>query len=404
MDRPDAHRPTGARQHDPGPAGAPLAAVTPIRRSRDLAAPHARRLTDQPAGGARHRIEGGPTTPAGIPVVSAATIREAERAAAADPYATDRLPVVGGAFDPGARHSIPDIAFSIEDNGPDTDELPIITSATPGWSSTERPPSGYDTGASRHSRLPHLNLATDTSPANSAPDHRGVETFPPRPAPDHRGVETFPSRPAPRGADAFPPRPAPDNRAPDTSTAGADNHRADAFGPRPSPDFRATESFSSPAASGSLDTDNEPARPAPDYNGDDEVFARMIDRSKRRHVPRWVAPLVASVAGAVLLGGTYVQLRGPAPASTAASSPLVPSSVSPVTAACPTEQIGAMVRGNGAGGTESGIAAILAFQYAYYVARSGDEARTLLTADAAAPSAAAIQAGIDSTPVGTTHC
>ncbi|MBC7302467.1 MAG: hypothetical protein H5T78_16180, partial [Nocardia sp.] len=33
-----------------------------------------------------------------------------------------------------------------------------------------------------------------------------------------------------------------------------------------------------------------------------------------------------------------------------------------------------------------------------------DEARTLLTADAAAPSAAAIQAGIDSTPVGTTHC
>lgn len=320
MDRPEAHRPIGARQHDPGSAGAPLAAVTPMQRSRDFGAPRPRRLNEQPAGGARHRIEGGPTTPAGIPVVSAAGIREAERAVAADPYATDRLPVVGGKFDPGARHSIPDLALAIEDNGPDTDQLPIITSPPPAWAAAERP--RHNTAAPQHSR--------------------------------------------------------------------------------PAPDQRDADAFTSPATA--RDAASEPARPAPDYNGDDEVFARMIDRSKRRRVPRWVAPLVASVAGAVLLGGTYVQLRGPDPASTSASTPLVPSSASPVTAACPTEQIGAMVRGNGAGGTESGIAAILAFQHAYYVARSGDQARTLLTSDAVAPSAAAIQAGIDSTPVGTTHC
>ncbi|MGY0499881.1 hypothetical protein ACWZHB_15460 [Nocardia sp. FBN12] len=349
MDRPEAHRPIGARQHDPGSAGAPLAAVTPIRRSRDLAAPRPRRLNEQPDSGARHRIEGGPTTPAGIPVVSAAVIRAAERAEAADPYATDRLPVVGGKFDPGARHRVPDTAFSIEDNGPDTDQLPIITSPPPTWATLEHPRPSFDTQRSR-------------------------------PAPEDRGADTSSSRPTPdfRGADTFPPRPAPDHRS------------ADAFSAHSTPDAR--------------DAESEPSRPAPDYNGDDEVFARMIDRSKRRRVPRWVAPLVASVAGAVLLGGTYVQLRGPDPASTSASTPLVPSSASPVTAACPTEQIGTMARGNGAGGTESGIAAILAFQHAYYVARSGDQARTLVASDAAAPSAAAIQAGIDSTPVGTTHC
>ncbi|MEV4155116.1 hypothetical protein AB0J48_19025 [Nocardia salmonicida] len=381
MDRPDAHRPIGARQHDPGSAGAPLAAVTPIRRSRDLGA-RPRRLSEQPTSGARHRIEGGPTTPAGIPVVSAAAIRDAEagRVVPADATVTDRLPVVGGKFDPGARHRLPDTPFSIGDNGPDTDELPIITSSTPGWATLDHPTPSYGAAVTQHSR--------------SIPEDRGANTFPPRPAPDYRGTDTFPPRPASdyRGADTFPPRPAPDYRGTDT------------FPPRPAPDYPDTDAFSAHATAEDRGGDDEPSRTPPDYNGDDAVFARMIDRSKRRRVPRWVAPLVASVAGAVLLGGTYVQLRGPAPTSTAASTPLAPSSVSPVTAECPTEQIGAMSRGNGAGGTESGVAAILAFQYAYYVARSGDQARTLVAADAVAPSAAAIQAGIDSTPVGTTHC
>ncbi|WP_194824749.1 hypothetical protein [Nocardia sp. XZ_19_231] len=368
MDRPDAHRPIGARQHDPGSAGAPLAAVTPIRRSRDLGAPRPRRLSEQPTSGARHRIEGGPTTPAGIPVVSAAAIRDAEtsRVVPTDATVTDRLPVVGGKFDPGARHRLSDTPFSIGDNGPDTDRLPIITTPTPGWARLEHPKPSYGAAVTQHSR--------------STPEDRGSDTFPPRPASGYPGTDTFPPRPASGypGTDTFPPRPAPDY--PDT----------DAFSAHATPEDRGAE--------------DEPSRTAPDYNGDDEVFARMIDRSKRRRVPRWVAPLVASVAGAVLLGGTYVQLRGPAPASTAASTPLAPSSVSPVTAECPTEQIGVLSRGNGAGGTESGVAAILAFQYAYYVARSGDQARTLVAADAVAPSAAAIQAGIDSTPVGTTHC
>ncbi|MFD3508160.1 hypothetical protein [Nocardia sp. NPDC058666] len=407
MDRPEAHRPIGARRQEPGSAGAPLAAVTPIRRSRDIGAPRPRRLSEQPAGGARHRIEGGPTTPAGIPVISAA-----------DSYVTDRLPVVGGKFDPGARQgdsdrngqadpgpdgwdpASPDIAFSIGDNGPDTDQLPVIA-APPGWKDASRsargaanaqPAADHRTPGSApafHSadtfpprpalELPGANMlnlsGADTFPAHHALDLSGADTFPPRPAPAPLDADTFPPRPtsAPQGADTFPPR------------------AADGLGAGAAP--------SRPSANG-----NEPSRPAPDYNGDDAVFARMIDRSKRRRVPRWVGPLAASVAGAVLLGGTYLQLREPSPTSTSTSTPLVPTSAGPVTAACPTEQIGTMVRGKGEGGTDSGIAAILAFQHAYYVARSGDQARTLVAAEAVAPSAAAIQAGIDSTPVGTTHC
>ncbi|MFE3543285.1 hypothetical protein ACFXK0_09955 [Nocardia sp. NPDC059177] len=289
MDRPDAHRPIGARQHDPGSAH---------RTGRDRGAPRPRRLTESaepsPAG-PRHRVEGGPTTPAGIPVIPVAAI------VTEDSFPTDRLPVVGGRFDPVARHALPDTAFAIEepDNGPDTDELPIIT---------------------------------------------------------------------------------PDTRAPETI-----GHRAPWEPPAPGPD-------------------TESARPAPDYNGDDEVFARMIDRSRRRSVPRWVAPLAASVAGAALIGGGYLQFRGPAPASTAASSPIETPAVTTAAGSCPAEQVGNQIQGNGPGGTDSGVSAILAFQHAYYVARSGDQARTLVAANAALPSGADIQAGIDTIPAGTTHC
>lgn len=306
MDRPDAHRPIGARQHDPGSADAPFAAPIPIRRAgRDLGAPRPRKPIeqDQPRRtGARHRVEGGPITPAGIPVISLPSSDRLGHLVTEDAYATDRLPVVGGRFDPVARHALADAAatdtaFAIEepDNGPDTDKLPIIT----------------------------------------------------------------PDFPAPEPRDTW-----------------------------PDP------------------VEDEPDRPAPDYGGDDEVFARMIDRSRRHRTPRWVAPLAASVAGAVLIGGAYLQFRGPAPESAAASSPLEPAppSATAIAASCPTEQIGDSLRSNGAGGTDSGIAAILAFQHAYYVARSGDEARTLVASNAALPSGAAIQAGIDTIPVGTTHC
>ncbi len=131
----------------------------------------------------------------------------------------------------------------------------------------------------------------------------------------------------------------------------------------------------------------------------------MIDRSKRRRTPRWVAPLAASVAGAVLIGVGYFQFGGPAPASTSASTTLsTVAAPAPGVGHCPSEQVGSLVRGNGPGGTDSGVSAIMAFQHAYYVARSGDQARTLVAGDAALPTGAQIQSGIDTIPVGTTHC
>ena len=71
---------------------------------------------------------------------------------------------------------------------------------------------------------------------------------------------------------------------------------------------------------------------------------------------------------------------------------------------CPTRTDGDLVRGNGPGGTDSGSDAVLAFQYAYYVARSGAQARAVTTPEAAVPAAQEIQQGIDSIPLGTTHC
>ncbi|MFG1796601.1 hypothetical protein [Nocardia sp. NPDC049149] len=63
-----------------------------------------------------------------------------------------------------------------------------------------------------------------------------------------------------------------------------------------------------------------------------------------------------------------------------------------------------VVRGNGTGSTDSGPDVILAFQYAYYVSRSGIAARSLTTPDAYVPAVDVIAAGIESIPAGTQHC
>ncbi len=71
---------------------------------------------------------------------------------------------------------------------------------------------------------------------------------------------------------------------------------------------------------------------------------------------------------------------------------------------CPDEQDGPVLRGAGPGGTDSGPAAILRFQYAYYVERSGAAARAVVAPGAAVSSGEIIQAGIDSVAPGTRHC
>ncbi|MFC9837624.1 hypothetical protein ACFVKB_28015 [Rhodococcus sp. NPDC127530] len=71
---------------------------------------------------------------------------------------------------------------------------------------------------------------------------------------------------------------------------------------------------------------------------------------------------------------------------------------------CVESRDGSTVVGNGPGGTSDGVAAILAFDHAYYVARSGAKSREVVAPDAPLGSAETIQGGIDSVPEGTEHC
>lgn len=123
-------------------------------------------------------------------------------------------------------------------------------------------------------------------------------------------------------------------------------------------------------------------------------------------------PILLGLAGLAALGAAaYVQFAvvgagEPGPAPTAANPPAaaagdISSAADPH---CPAERIGNTIQGNGPGGTGSGTDAIFGFQHAYYVTRSGEQARTVVAADAAVPPAADIQRGVDTIPPGTTHC
>ena len=58
----------------------------------------------------------------------------------------------------------------------------------------------------------------------------------------------------------------------------------------------------------------------------------------------------------------------------------------------------------GSGDLSTGKGVITALEYRYYLMRSGLAVRELMAPDAALPDAAVVQAGIDSVPLGTTHC
>lgn len=80
------------------------------------------------------------------------------------------------------------------------------------------------------------------------------------------------------------------------------------------------------------------------------------------------------------------------------------SPVGQLPGSCPTERTDTVVRSAEAGGTDSGPNAILAFQHAYYVARSGEQARAVVAPDSPISSAAVIQQGINTVALGSTHC
>ncbi|MFC3963013.1 hypothetical protein [Nocardia jiangsuensis] len=126
-------------------------------------------------------------------------------------------------------------------------------------------------------------------------------------------------------------------------------------------------------------------------------------RRRRAFVVLGVAVLLLVLAafGVVYLLGSGTDRTG--------SAPVVPSAMQFSSAGGPAAECRASrtpteVRGAGRGGAMSGPDAILAFQYAYYVDRSGAAARQLVAPEAAVSPAEVIQRGIDSIPAGTTHC
>ncbi|WP_433490375.1 hypothetical protein [Nocardia grenadensis] len=142
----------------------------------------------------------------------------------------------------------------------------------------------------------------------------------------------------------------------------------------------------------------------PDHTTPAPVLATAPTSGRSR-----VAPVLLGVAGVAALGAAaYVQFaivggdeqRAPAAAAPSATAPAAPGA----DPHCVAERVGNTVQGNEPGGTDSGPSAIFGFQHAYYVARSGEQARALVAGDAAVPAAADIQRGIDTIPEGTTYC
>ncbi|CAM3051026.1 hypothetical protein [Skermania piniformis] len=156
---------------------------------------------------------------------------------------------------------------------------------------------------------------------------------------------------------------------------------------------------------------SEPVSWGPDAPSSDP--AQVEPPSGRRPGRRVVVALVV-VASVLLVGGVVALVRqhqrsvesAPAVPTTAAPRPIVPiphaGQAPPGT--CVNRIDGQVVYGNGPGGTDNGPDAILAFQHAYYVERSGAAARDFGTAGGVVPTADVIQSGIDSIPVGSTHC
>ncbi|MEU4340913.1 hypothetical protein AB0H00_06515 [Nocardia sp. NPDC023852] len=153
--------------------------------------------------------------------------------------------------------------------------------------------------------------------------------------------------------------------------------------------------------------DRLPTAPPPEPEHYEGEFSGLIDRSRPRRTKRWWAPpLLGTLAIAALTFAAFTQFWGGG--SDQQAGPSAPTQANPPAARpgnqCPAERVGNRIQGNGIGGFDSGPAAIFAFQHAYYVSRSGEQARATATAHAAVPTAHAIQEGIDSIPAGTTYC
>lgn len=147
-----------------------------------------------------------------------------------------------------------------------------------------------------------------------------------------------------------------------------------------------------------------------DSTTEEDWAATAVVAPRRRRLPRWVGVVVAAVAVTV---GVVLVFRpdSPDPQSVAQVTPPVSSAAptaepvgGPSTPACPASVDGALQRGAGPGSQATAVGVVFAFQHAYWVDRSGVGVRAVAAPDAALPPAGEIQRGIDSVPLGSTHC
>ncbi|MFC9658759.1 hypothetical protein ACFVJ5_00860 [Nocardia sp. NPDC127606] len=154
--------------------------------------------------------------------------------------------------------------------------------------------------------------------------------------------------------------------------------------------------------------------PWPESAADEYDDARVLEpsgalRANRKRQRAWVVLAVSVLVLVLAATGVFFLLFGRGDSNTARDAvPPLHFTAGNLTAdtagSCPTERTEIVLRSAEAGGTDSGPDAVLAFQYAYYVTRSGEQARAVVTPDADVSPAAVIQRGIDTIPVGTTHC
>ncbi|GAB0104017.1 hypothetical protein JMUB6875_29910 [Nocardia sp. JMUB6875] len=116
------------------------------------------------------------------------------------------------------------------------------------------------------------------------------------------------------------------------------------------------------------------------------------------------AVVVLAVAGSVIFALT----RGGQDTSAAGVTTIGKGAPTNTAAAlsCPPRHEGKLTIGNGAGGTGSGVDAILGFQHGFYADRSGEKARSFVAPDSPTVSQADVMqsAGIDKLKPGTSYC
>lgn len=149
------------------------------------------------------------------------------------------------------------------------------------------------------------------------------------------------------------------------------------------------------------DTPNEPAPRRPDR--------RRNTRSAALAAGVLVALIIiAGVTAVVTLGGigsgdATPRAIAPEPDTTSSSAAAAAPPVDP-NADCPSATKGNVTTGRDAGDFSSGAGVIKKYDYAFYVARSGAQARDTGTPTANMGAPEAIQTTIDHTPAGTRHC